>query len=97
MTERDNRCDGRRSPTSSGEAGGAGTEVSFFPRDVRSTITHLRANLHRAVPMAELAAQAGVSERSLRDHFQKFLGTSPTAYGLRLRLNAARHQLRQQG
>jgi AraC-like DNA-binding protein/tetratricopeptide (TPR) repeat protein len=53
----------------------------------------LRANLHRAVPIAELAAHAGVSERTLRDHFQRFLGMSPSGYGLRLRLNAVRHAL----
>ena len=39
--------------------------------DVRSAITHLRANLHRAVPIGELAAETGVSERTLRDQDRK--------------------------
>ena len=93
MTQQDNR---RSAPsTSGGRARSGRTEEAAFPRAVRSAIIHLRANLHRAVPTAELAAQARVPERTLRDHFHRFLGVSPSSYGLHLRLNAARHELQQ--
>jgi AraC-like DNA-binding protein/tetratricopeptide (TPR) repeat protein len=69
-----------------------GAEPSL-PRDLRRAIDHFRANLHRSVPLSELAAQVGVSERTLRDHFQRFLALSPSSYGLRLRLNAVRREL----
>src|SRR5262249_8640636 len=45
------------------------------------------------MPVSELAEQAGVSERTLRDHFQRFVGVSQNSYGLRLRLNAVRREL----
>src|SRR5581483_3259393 len=69
-------------------------EISL-PRDVRRAINHLRGNLHRSVPLSELTAQTGISGRTLRDHFHKFLDLSPSSYGLRLRLNAVRRELQQ--
>jgi AraC-like DNA-binding protein/tetratricopeptide (TPR) repeat protein len=66
-----------------------------LPRDVARAIGHLRANLHRSVPTAELAAQAGVAERTLHEHFHAFIGVSPGRYGSRLRLAAARRALQQ--
>ena len=65
------------------------------PRDVRRAIDYLRLNSHRSVPLSELAARGSVSERTLRDHFQRFLASSPSSYGLRLRLNAVRRELQQ--
>ena len=95
MAEQNIRRNGR--PSTGGKAGSGCIAAPDSPAsgDVRSAIGHLRSNLHRVVPLAELAARAGVSERALRDHFQRFLGLSPTGYGLRLRLNAARQALRQ--
>ncbi len=71
------------------------TPVISLPRDVRRAVDHLRANLHRSVSLSELAARAGVSQRTLRDHFQHFLALPPSSYGLRLRLNAVRRELQQ--
>jgi AraC-like DNA-binding protein/Tfp pilus assembly protein PilF len=68
--------------------------VATLP-DVSIAIDRLRANLHRAVPLAELAAEAGVSPRRLQEHFQNFIGVPPSTYGQRLRLNAVRQQLQQ--
>src|SRR5689334_1904537 len=68
-----------------------------IPRDVRAAIAHIRANLHRVVPLAELAGQAGVSMRTLEAHFHAFVGVTPSAYGIRLRLTAARHDLQRAG
>jgi AraC-like DNA-binding protein len=71
------------------------TATNPLPRDVVHAITHMRANLHRNVPTPELAAVTGVGERTLREHFQLFLGVSPNAYSTRLRLTAARRALQQ--
>src|SRR5438552_3772013 len=95
MTEESVRRSGRQSTGRRAGSRSIALPDSPASRDVRGAIAHLRNNLHRAVPLAELVARAGVSERTLRDHFQRFLGLSPTGYGLRLRLNAARQALLQ--
>jgi AraC-like DNA-binding protein/tetratricopeptide (TPR) repeat protein len=66
-----------------------------LPRDVAKAIGHLRANLDRSVPTAELARQAGVAKRTLLEHFQAFIAISPGRYGTRLRLAAVRQALQQ--
>ena len=43
--------------------------------------------------MADLAAHCGVAERTLNEHFRRFLDTSPMRYFRRLRLSAAREAL----
>ena len=43
--------------------------------------------------MSDLAAQCGVAERTLNEHFRRFLETSPMSYFRRLRLSAAREAL----
>lgn len=66
---------------------------AITPPDVRVVIDRLRANLHRAVPLTELAAETGMSVRRLQEHFQRFVGMPPSDYGQRLRLNAVRREL----
>jgi transcriptional regulator GlxA family with amidase domain len=67
------------------------------PRDVAQAIAYMRVNLHRNIPVAELAATVGVGERTLRQHFRSFMGVSPGDYGIRLRLAAARRDLQLSG
>ena len=68
-----------------------------IPRDVRAAMAHIRANPHRAISLAELAAEASVSMRTLEAHFRAFVGVTPSAYGVRLRLITARHDLQRAG
>src|SRR5881394_2568706 len=77
MVTRDNRRNRRHSGDGSTRAiGFAGPSADIStPRDVRVVIDRLRANLHRAVPLAELAAEAGVSPRGL----QRLFNTDPIA------------------
>src|SRR5207248_3078667 len=69
MVTRDNRRNRRHSRDGSTRAIGFArpSADTSLPRDVRVVIDRLRANLHRAVPLAELAAEAGVSPRRLRE------------------------------
>ena len=95
MVTRDNRRNRRHSGDGSTRAIGFArpSADTSIPRDVRVVIDRLRANLHRAVPLAELAAEAGVSPRRLQEHFHRFIGEPPSVYGLRLRLNGVRREL----
>jgi len=95
MATRDNRRNRRHSGDGSTRAIGFArpSADTSIPRDVRVVIDRLRANLHRAVPLAELAAEAGVSPRRLQEHFHRFIGEPPSVYGLRLRLNGVRREL----
>src|ERR1700751_4422249 len=63
------------------------------PRGVAMAIRFMQRNLARPLATAEIAAAAGVSERSLRRQFQRFTGRSPIALHRHLRLEAARHTL----
>jgi transcriptional regulator GlxA family with amidase domain len=69
--------------------------ASSRPRDVSRAIAHIRANLHRTVPIAELAARAGVSERTPHEHFRTFIGAAPGSFSLRIRLAAVRRELQE--
>ncbi len=69
--------------------------ASSRPRDVRKAIAYIRANLHRVIPIAELAARAGVSERTLHGHFRTFIGATPGGFSMRVRLAAVRRELQE--
>lgn len=64
------------------------------PQDVRLAITRLRGAVRAPVSIGGLAAECGVAERTLSEHFRAFVGLSPAAYLRRLRLAAAREALR---
>jgi AraC family ethanolamine operon transcriptional activator len=57
----------------------------------------LRQNLTEPPTIAMLCGALHVSERTLHEAFREHLGTTPKAYAKTLRLNAARHDLRQGG
>jgi AraC-like DNA-binding protein/tetratricopeptide (TPR) repeat protein len=69
------------------------TLAGSAPGDVKRAIAHIRAHIHRSIPIAELAAQAGVSQRTLHQHFRTFMSLAPASYGARVRLAAARTAL----
>lgn len=66
---------------------------SMAPRGVAMAIRFMQRNLARPLATAEIAAAAGVSERSLRRQFQRFTGQSPVTFHRHLRLEAARQTL----
>jgi AraC-like DNA-binding protein len=57
-------------------------------------VRYIHDNLHRALPVAEVAAQAHVSPRHLARLMAHFTGVSPADYIERARLDRARHLLR---
>ncbi len=61
-----------------------------LPAALRRTLIYLRAHLSDDVRMADLVAAAGVSERSLFNQFDEFLGTTPMRYLEAKRLDFAR-------
>ena len=63
------------------------------PGYVRRAERFMQDNLDRAVSVAEMAAAAGVTERTLTSGFQRFRGDSPARHFLGLRLAQARAQL----
>jgi AraC family L-rhamnose operon transcriptional activator RhaR/AraC family L-rhamnose operon regulatory protein RhaS len=58
-------------------------------------LTWLEKNLAEPLRVADLAAQAGMSERGFHRVFRACLGASPAAYILRLRLQRAAQRLRE--
>jgi AraC-like DNA-binding protein len=56
-------------------------------------VRYMQRNLARPLATGEIAAAAGLSERSLRRQFQRFAGQSPIAFHRHLRLEAARRAL----
>ena len=62
---------------------------------VLRVISHMEAHLDRPTLGAELAAIAGMSLRQLERLFQAYLGVTPSAFQLKLRLEHARALLRQ--
>src|SRR5690348_145560 len=64
-----------------------------FPHRVRCALTYMRANIGEKVTLAALATACGMPERTLLNQFRKFVGLSPLAYLLHLRLNAVRDEL----
>lgn len=63
------------------------------PRHVRRASEFMRANVSQPISMAATAAAAGVSIRALQTGFRAFKGTTPLAYLMTLRLQAARQDL----
>lgn len=63
------------------------------PWDVKAALAFMHANLGRAVSLADIAQHCGVAERTLNEHFRRFLGLPPMRFLRRLRLAAAREAL----
>ena len=62
---------------------------------VLAAIERMEASLEVPVPLSELARSIALSERQMERLFQKHLGTTPSRRYLDLRLERARHLLRQ--
>jgi adenylate cyclase len=60
------------------------------PRDLKKAIGYIRDHLSGKMSIADLVAHCGVSERTLRKHFRKFMAVSPLKCWRQLRLAAAR-------
>lgn len=63
------------------------------PQKVRRLVDHIEHNLDHGLPVAELAALAGLSRPHFTRAFQAALGESPHRFVLRRRLAAARQLL----
>ena len=64
-----------------------------LPNRVKYALAYMRANIGEKVTLTGLATACAVPERTLLNQFRKFVGLSPLAYLLHLRLNAARDEL----
>ena len=61
-----------------------------LPGDLRKSIDYIRIHLDGKMSIADLVAHCGVSERTLRKHFRRFMAVSPLKYWRQSRLAAAR-------
>src|SRR5882757_7780724 len=73
--------------------GSSGT--TLLPRSVRGALDAMRANVERDWSVAELAAAAAVSIRTLQRQFQVFLGKTPGGALREIRFERARRELLQ--
>ena len=62
-------------------------------RDVKRAIDYMEANLTSAIGLPEITAAAGVSGRTLLEHFKRYKGISPMAYLRRARFVRVREAL----
>jgi len=69
--------------------------ASVLPRGVRRALEAMRANLERDWSVADLAAVAGASSRTLQRQFRIFLGKAPGLALRDLRFECARRELLQ--
>lgn len=67
--------------------------VPCAPARLAAVVDYLHAELHRDVPVSELARLAGVSRFQLTREFARIHGLPPHAYHLHLRLEAAKRAL----
>src|ERR1051326_3941569 len=63
------------------------------PQHIRRAISYLRQQISDKITMVDLTAASGVSERTLRRNFIRFVGLPPLAYLQRLRLTSVREAL----
>ena len=64
-----------------------------LPNRVKYALTYMRANISEKVTLTGLATACAMPERTLLNQFRKFVGLSPLAYLLHLRLNSVRDEL----
>jgi transcriptional regulator GlxA family with amidase domain len=68
-------------------------EGRYLPFYLQEALRHMSANFGASLDLSSLAAQVGVSQRTLYLAFNRHLGTSPARYLLGKRLEAARAHL----
>jgi AraC-like DNA-binding protein len=64
------------------------------PRALRRALAHIEENADGDVTVADVARAAGVSPRAIQQAFRRHLDTTPIRYLRRVRLDAARRELR---
>ena len=70
-------------------------QLTILPNSLRKALAFLRANFRKQVRLADVASASGLSQRALLKQFECFVGVSPIAHLLRMRLTAARDELLQ--
>lgn len=68
-----------------------------LPRHVRHALDFMTANVDKPILIRDVAAACGVTARSLEHGFRHTMDTTPLAYLRRIRLDAARKELRGTG
>ncbi len=71
----------------------AGSHVDRSPALVRRARDYIKAHAHEPIEISKLAADLGISLRSLQENFQRYLGYSPRELILECRLDRARDRL----
>lgn len=74
-----------------GEDGGSTADA--FPATLRAALAYIEANASRRISLADVAAEAYATPRTVQYLFRRYLDTTPTAYLRRVRLAAARQEL----
>jgi TolB-like protein/AraC-like DNA-binding protein len=64
-----------------------------IPRDVKCAVDFMRLRLCDRISLADIVEHCGISERTLNDHFRKFVGRSPMRHLRSLRMAAIREAL----
>lgn len=67
--------------------------AAILPRHVRRAQEYAKNHAHEPLTIAQIAHEAGVSERSLYAGFKEFLGTSPMHYLRDVRMDNVRNEL----
>ena len=63
------------------------------PGHMKRAIDYMQAHLAKPMSLADIAAAAGTSARTLQDSFQRFRQTTPMAFLRDLRMEAVRQDL----
>ncbi|WNG90130.1 helix-turn-helix transcriptional regulator [Mycobacterium sp. ITM-2016-00317] len=64
-----------------------------FPETLRTVLAYIDANAGRGISIADLAAKAFATPRTIQYLFRRHLGTTPSAHLRRVRLAKARQEL----
>lgn len=70
-----------------------GRDDGVRPKDVKKAIDYIQANLGLSITMKDLVTASGVPGRTLHQHFQDFVGTSPMGYIRNARFERVRNDL----
>jgi len=62
-------------------------------RQIGAAVDFMRANMHQALTLGDIAEAVGISERSLQHGFRRLLDTTPVAYLRDVRLEAVHAEL----
>lgn len=71
----------------------AGHPISGEPRQLRRALTFMEARSHRPLTAADVAEAAAVSERTLYSLFRRWVGKTPSARLMEIRMRRARSAL----